>query len=352
MDTALDPELLEAFLPEWREAVLRLAEAGDAAAATRALDALRGLAGAFGIASLKQLLASLQAEPFEAAPLRAAAEALLAQAEAIAAAGHDLPLPEAAAPPPAPPLPPPPEPLGPPLDAELFAAFLPEWRQACAALASATPETAGPRLEALRGLAGALGLASLRAALAEAPAIPEPADLALLQGLAATLSAQAEAIAAAGHDLPAAPPGPLPPEPDRPRHRVLVVDDSALMRRLVRETLEADPDFQVVGEAADGRAALARMAELAPALTMLDIEMPVLDGIGTLREWALSGQGAVVIVSSAARPGSELAVLARRLGAASVVGKPSGAFSPDLRDRQGHAILRAARRALDLPVEA
>ncbi|ONG51683.1 hypothetical protein BKE38_15680 [Pseudoroseomonas deserti] len=122
-----------------------------------------------------------------------------------------------------------------------------------------------------------------------------------------------------------------------------------MMRRLVRETLSADPDFAVVGEAADGRAALGLMGELQPDLTMLDIEMPVLDGIGTLREWALAGHGAVVIVSSAARPGSELAVLARRLGAASVVGKPSGAFSPDLRDRQGDAILRAARRAVGLP---
>ncbi|EFH10429.1 response regulator, partial [Teichococcus cervicalis] len=139
---------------------------------------------------------------------------------------------------------------------------------------------------------------------------------------------------------------------DTTRLRALVVDDSAMMRRLVRETLSGDPAFAVVGEAGDGRAALALMAELRPDLTMLDIEMPVLDGIGTLREWALSGHGAVVIVSSAARPGSELAALARRLGASAVVGKPSGAFSPDLRDRQGEAILRAARRATFLPAAA
>jgi CheY-like chemotaxis protein len=255
MEAALDPELLQAFLPEWQTAVARLAEAVDAPAALRALDGLRGLAGAFGIASLRQLLAPLDPlpEPFDRALLVRAAESLWLQAEAIAAAGRDVALPEAPA-----------------------------------------PE-------------------------------PPPAGM---------------------------PPGASADAPRR-RHRALVVDDSAMMRRLVRETLDADPDFLVVGEAADGRAALDRMAELAPDLTMLDIEMPVLDGIGTLREWALAGgSGAVVIVSSAARPGSDLAVLARRIGAAAVVGKPSGAFSPDLRDRQGGAILRAARRALHLPVES
>jgi chemotaxis response regulator CheB len=127
---------------------------------------------------------------------------------------------------------------------------------------------------------------------------------------------------------------------------VLVVDDSAMMRRLVREALEEDGTFEVVGEAGDGHAALRLMREGRPDLTMLDIEMPGLDGFGVLRAWALTGPGAVVVVSSATRPGSAAAAEARRLGAAAILGKPSGAFSPDLRQRQGEAIRRAARRAL------
>ncbi|MCQ4162446.1 response regulator [Roseomonas sp. GC11] len=283
------------------------------------------------------------------------------------------------------------------LDPELLEAFLPEWRQGCAALAAlAAPDGVGPEgvapegvapgssfpsgpaaagrvLDQLRGMAAAFGIASLLALLEEAPPLLEQPGLPGLPGLAAALAAQAEAIGAAGMDLPlSAPPTPeAAPEAGAgvgagvgmgagtgvgahvceaaPPRRVLVVDDSAMMRRLVRETLSGDPAFQVVGEAADGRAALEAIAALHPDLTMLDIEMPLLDGIGVLRAWALSGHGAVVVVSSAARPGSELALRARRLGAAAVVGKPSGAFSPDLRDRNGAAILRAARRAAGLP---
>ncbi|MBE9606523.1 response regulator [Acetobacteraceae bacterium H6797] len=163
------------------------------------------------------------------------------------------------------------------------------------------------------------------------------------------LRARAEALAPAGEAPPAATAAPA--KASRKLCRTLVVDDSALMRRLVRETLEADPDFEVIGEAADGLEALRQMAVLKPDLTMLDIEMPVLDGLGVLRAWSLSGPGAVIIVSSAARPGSPMAIQARRLGATSVVGKPSGAFSPDLRERQGGAIRRAARRAVGLAVE-
>jgi CheY-like chemotaxis protein len=257
-----------------------------------------------------------------------------------------------------------------PLDPELLEAFLPEWLEGAVALAAApTPEAAQRMADRLRAMAAAFGIGSLGRMLEPVAALLEEPGLPGLPALGEALARQAEAIAAAGHDLPPpepaasdtppiaatpdaalpASPPPVATPPAAGRIRALVVDDSAMMRRLVRETLAADADFTVVGEAGDGRAALGLMAELKPDLTMLDIEMPVLDGIGTLREWALAGHGAVVIVSSAARPGTELAVLARRLGAAAVVGKPSGAFSPDLRDRQGDAILRAARRAVGLP---
>ncbi|NKE47838.1 response regulator [Roseomonas frigidaquae] len=335
----VDREMLEAFAPEFATACDRLAKASDAAAAGRALDGLRAMAGAVELTSLLRLLepAAGLLDPFDAAALHALAARLREQAARIVAAGADV------APPEPEPVPDVAAPVAAALDAELLAAFTPEFAAACTRLATAPDAAMAARAtEALRGMAASFGLASLGAMLADAP----PDDPAALPGLAAALVGHAAAIAAAGHDLP--PPDSLPAG----RRRVLVVDDSAMMRRLVREALALDADFEVVGEAADGIQALAAMQRLAPDLTMLDIEMPELDGLGVLRRWALEGGGAVVIVSSAARPGSATAVTARRLGAAGIVGKPSGALSPDLRERQGVALLRTARRAAGLPVEA
>ncbi|NTV65298.1 MAG: response regulator, partial [Oscillochloris sp.] len=66
--------------------------------------------------------------------------------------------------------------------------------------------------------------------------------------------------------------------------RILIVDDSALMRRLIRTMLDRDPELTVVGEAADGREAIARTAELKPDLITLDVRMPVMDGVETTRQ--------------------------------------------------------------------
>jgi CheY-like chemotaxis protein len=322
---AIDREILEAFAPEFEAACARLAGTADEAGATRALDGLRALAGAAGLASLNVLLgrsASLF-EPFDAAGLRALAATLAAQSALILEAGGDVPPPaEVAAVATTP---------AAALDAEMLAAFSPEFEAGCDRLAAAGTEAEALRAaDSLRAMAEALGLDSLRGMLAE-----PPFD-------AAALARHAATIAAAGHDMPFRPAA---------KRRVLVVDDSAMMRRLVRETIASDPDFEVVGEAADGRQALVAIRDHKPDLTMLDIEMPELDGLGVMRRWALEGGGAVVIVSSAARPGSATAVEARRLGVAGIVGKPSGALSPDLRQRQGEALLRAARRAAGLPVE-
>ena len=228
------------------------------------------------------------------------------------------------------------------LDRDLLDAFLPEFAAEAARLGTAADLAAATRaLDQLRAMAGALGASSL--AKLTASVVLDPFDPAALAAAAAALAEQAMRIGAAGDDVAS-------PAPESPaaRCRVLVVDDSALMRRLVREALALDPDFAVVGEAPDGRVALAMLRDLAPDLTMLDIEMPELDGLGVLRAMALGGGGAVVVVSSAARPGSAVAVEARRLGVAGIVAKPSGALSPDLRQRQGAAMLRTARRAAGL----
>ena len=65
--------------------------------------------------------------------------------------------------------------------------------------------------------------------------------------------------------------------------RVLIVDDSVVMRRLLSEVIAADPEMQVAGYAANGQIALSLLSQVAPDIITLDIEMPVMDGLSTLR---------------------------------------------------------------------
>jgi len=129
---------------------------------------------------------------------------------------------------------------------------------------------------------------------------------------------------------------------------VLVVDDSLMMRAVMADIVVADEAFEVVGEAVNGAEAVDKAKELDPDLILLDIEMPVMDGIDALKRLALFSRAKVVIVSSTAQVASPQAIEARRLGAADVVAKPSGALSLDLEAKRGHDILKAARRALGL----
>lgn len=66
--------------------------------------------------------------------------------------------------------------------------------------------------------------------------------------------------------------------------RILVADDSEVLRRSVCELLASVPDFQVVGEAGDGHEAIARAAELQPEIVLLDVQMPNMNGIGAVKE--------------------------------------------------------------------
>src|SRR5271156_1901949 len=69
-----------------------------------------------------------------------------------------------------------------------------------------------------------------------------------------------------------------------PKHRILIVDDAVVIRRLVANELANDPALEVAGTAANGRIALAKMPQLNPDVVILDIEMPEMDGLATLKE--------------------------------------------------------------------
>jgi len=140
------------------------------------------------------------------------------------------------------------------------------------------------------------------------------------------------------------------------RKRILVVDDSSLMRRLITEIVEADPELEVVDVAENGKIALQKIRELQPDCVLLDIEMPELSGLDTLRRLRLRSPAKVVILSYLGHEGSRLRAQALRLGAAEVIDKPSAAVSPDLRATRGALIQHTLRRvlglsAVDVPTE-
>ncbi len=112
--------------------------------------------------------------------------------------------------------------------------------------------------------------------------------------------------------------------------KVLVVDDSAFMRKMVCEILSRDPGLCVVGPARDGAEALAKLEALQPDVITLDVEMPVLDGFGTLEEIMRRRPTPVVMVSSLTQRGAEATLRCLELGAVDFVGKPSGSISLDM----------------------
>ena len=89
-----------------------------------------------------------------------------------------------------------------------------------------------------------------------------------------------------------------------PKIRILVVDDSVVFRRLVSEELSRDPELEVVGTAANGKIALAKLGQLSPDLVILDIAMPEMDGLA-------GAQGAAQDVPKAAGDHVQLADGAR-----------------------------------------
>jgi two-component system chemotaxis response regulator CheB len=112
---------------------------------------------------------------------------------------------------------------------------------------------------------------------------------------------------------------------------VLVVDDSAFMRKLIAEMVELDGAFKVIGSAADGVEALEKIRTLHPDIVTLDIEMPRLDGLETLVQIMAEMPRPVVMLSAAgSEKGNEMTLRALECGAVEFVRKPSGPISIDL----------------------
>ncbi len=113
-----------------------------------------------------------------------------------------------------------------------------------------------------------------------------------------------------------------------PNHiRVLVVDDSALARKVITDSLKAFPDIEVVATAVDPYVARDKILELNPDVMTLDIEMPRMDGITFLKTVMKHRPMPVIIMSSLTSAGSQKALEALQAGAVDVMEKPGGAYS-------------------------
>ncbi|MEO5958191.1 MAG: response regulator, partial [Opitutaceae bacterium] len=109
--------------------------------------------------------------------------------------------------------------------------------------------------------------------------------------------------------------------------RVLVVDDSSVVRKLVSDALKQDPEIEVVGTAIDPYVARDKIKELKPDVLTLDLEMPRMDGLTFLSILMKQHPLPVIIMSSLTQRGSHYALEALRLGAFDVLAKPRGSYS-------------------------
>lgn len=112
--------------------------------------------------------------------------------------------------------------------------------------------------------------------------------------------------------------------------RVLIVDDSAFMRKVLETILITDENVQVVGHAKDGREAVRLSESLKPDVITMDINMPVMDGLQATAEIMTTNPRPIVVVSSESRQGAASTLRALELGAIEFVAKPSSGIDLDM----------------------
>ena len=114
------------------------------------------------------------------------------------------------------------------------------------------------------------------------------------------------------------------------RIRVLIVDDSAFMRKVLLSIITSDPQLEVVGEARDGKDAVSLSENLRPDVITMDINMPHVDGLQATELIMSSNPKPILVVSSESRDGAEITLKALELGAIDFVAKPSSGIDLDM----------------------
>lgn len=131
--------------------------------------------------------------------------------------------------------------------------------------------------------------------------------------------------------------------------RVLVVDDSAFMRKVISDILSTDSGILVVGTARNGQDAIKKVEEYEPDVVTMDIEMPVMDGIEALRILMEKHPLPIVMISSLTQEGTEATIRALEWGAVDFIAKPSGPISLDIHKVKEKVITRVKAAAKAKP---
>ena len=140
----------------------------------------------------------------------------------------------------------------------------------------------------------------------------------------------------------------MAPAPNK-KFRVLVVDDSAYMRKVLEAIFNADDQLQVVGHAKDGREAIALAESLKPDIITMDINMPHMDGLQATAQIMTTNPRPIVIVSSESKDGAASTLKALELGAIEFVAKPSSGIDLDMQSIK-EDLLRKVRMAAKVRV--
>jgi two-component system chemotaxis response regulator CheB len=143
------------------------------------------------------------------------------------------------------------------------------------------------------------------------------------------------------------------------RVRVLIVDDSSFMRKVLQSIIATDPQLEIIGEARDGREAIAMNESLRPDVISMDIMMPHVDGLQATEQIMSHNPRPIIIVSSEAKEGADATLRALELGAIDFVPKPSSGIDLDMnsirdeicRKLKMASRVRVVRNALNLRAE-
>src|SRR6201988_910501 len=133
------------------------------------------------------------------------------------------------------------------------------------------------------------------------------------------------------------------------KFRVLVVDDSAFMRKVLESIFNADEQLTVIGHAKDGREAIALAESLKPDVITMDLNMPHLDGLQATAQIMTTNPRPIVVVSSESKEGAASTLKALELGAIEFVAKPSSGIDLDMQSWK-EELLRKVRMAAKVRV--